>query len=198
MSIDVEIYQDSGPLLNGRGTTTSLINNIGWKTSASGELVGSYTQDTIVRPQTSDIPFTHCYDYYTFFKISGIYVKASRPRIAITGSIVGSPPTGYVGNPTGVRLFYRLAESYGTPTNTHDGDLVYYNNNNMVLYPKLSLTSPVSGLTRPQYLNANTTYYTQFLHTKVYVEYGTMAAGWGNIGELEIECRVDDYEESDT
>jgi hypothetical protein len=185
MSIIIDQYQDSGPLLSGRGTTTTLINNVGWKVDGGAEGL-DYAEYPILRPSIT--PQTRSFQYYTFFKLSGTYIKASRIRIAILGIPL-----------SGVKLFCGLADTYATPTSDHIGDLTYYQpptvagSIGLVMYPKLSLTSPITGLSYPQYLTGNTTYYTQYLKTQLYVEAGS----YGNVDDIKIKCYVDEYEEDD-
>jgi len=84
MSIDIDHYQDSGALASGRGSATTQIDNIGWMNSGAVEGF-QYPIYPIIRP-TAD-PLVCSYDYYTFFKLSGTYVTASRPRITISGTV---------------------------------------------------------------------------------------------------------------
>jgi len=197
MAIDIEVFQEYGPVQGtGRGSTIQ-INNVGWRSLQTEETYGSYAQFPVRRPQTGQPALNQSYDYYTYFVISGEYLIATRPRIIIKGNITGAPPEGFVGTPTGARLFVRLTDTYSTPTNTHDGNLTYYNNNTLALFPRLSTIGPNQGLSHIRYLQPNTTYYTEFIHTKLYVDYMTEGTGYGNIGETSISCEVDEYEGMD-
>lgn len=191
MTIDIDHYQDSGTLTSGRGATTTLITNIGWKTAGSSEDT-TYAQAPIIRPANA---LATSYEYYTFFKLSGTYVKASRVKIQISGNPNGSSSGGYATVGTGVRLFYRLVDTYNTPDGVDDGDLVYYDGTTINLYPKVSTVGPHTGLTYLQYLTGNATYYTQYLLTRLYVEPGST---FGNIGDVKFSCFVDEYESTDT
>ena len=70
---------------------------------------------------------------------------------------------------------------------------IYYDNTSLTLYPRLSTTGV--GFSYYRHLAQNTTYYTQYLVTRVLVEPGTT---FGNIGDLTIACLVDEYEDTDT
>lgn len=192
MTIDIDHYQDSGALTSGRGAVTTLITNIGWKTAGSNEET-TYAQAPIIRPTTT--PIANSYEYYTFFKLSGTYIKGSRVKITIAGNPNGSSEDGYATVGTGVKLFYRLVDTYETPDSVDDGDLVYYDGTTIALYPKLSMFGPQSGATYHQYLDENTTYYTQYLLTRILVEQGST---FGNIGDVSFNCTVDEYESTDT
>lgn len=202
MTIAIEHYQESGPASGGRGTTTTLITNVGWRAVGFAEDVSNYAAQPISRPLASTgAAFTVSYDYYTFFKISGVYFKASRPRFKISGNPNGDAPQildeegnpigNYDGAKGGARLFFRLTDTYSTPVGLDQGDLVYYDGTPITLYPKMSLTGPTTDLQYYKFLDADTTYYSQMLHTRIYVEAGST---YGNLGELTITCLVDEYE----
>lgn len=182
MAIIIDQYQDSGPLLSGRGTTTTLINNVGWMNSGAAEGL-TYADYPLIRPTIE--PFTRSFTYYTFFKLSGTYVKGSRVRVKIAGL------------PSDIRIYNRLTDTYITPSSDHGGDLDYLvlipTVNSVTLYPRLSTVGPNTGLSYPQYLSANTTYYTEYIKTQVYVEAGASYASVQNL----FKCYVDEYEEDD-
>lgn len=176
MSIDIDHFQDSGPLSAGRGTTTIQIDNIGLKSNGGVENL-DYAEYPLIAP--SGDPFARSFKYFTFFKLSGTYVKASRVRIKIEPL-------------SGVKTFYRLTDTYSAPDAVHTGDLIYVPST-QVVYPRLSTTGPNTGLIYPQYLTANTTYYTEYLELQVYVPVGTSYQS--SVGK--ITCWVDEYEEDD-
>ncbi len=184
MAIIIDHYQDSGPLQSGRGTTTTLINNVGWMNNGSAEGL-TYADYPLIRPTVE--PFNRSFTYFTFFKLSGTYVKGSRVRIKLSGAPIA-----------GVSIFCRLTDTYVTPTANFTGDLTYFNPTNpssagQVFYPRISTTGPNANLNYLQYLAGNTTYYTEYLETQVYVKAGTE---YNNI-VLNLKCYVDEYEEDD-
>jgi hypothetical protein len=203
MSIDIDHYQDSGPVISGRGTNTTQIDNIGWMNSGAAEGF-QYPIYPIIRPTAQT--YVYSYDYYTFFKLSGIYAAASRPRITISGNI----RTSLIGDAIGVdhnsdglvneddhsvKMYYELTGTYATPDNTSLGGLIYYTDSTITLYPRLSTTGPNANLSYVKYLAANTTYYTEYLHTRLYVRGNPTS--YGNVGPLTILCFNDEYESND-
>lgn len=194
MGISVDLYEDSGPVTNGHGTTRILVDNIGWKSSSSDE-TNEYAYNPIIRPEGTT-PFSYSYKKYNYLVFSGTYITGSRVRIKISGNILGSPPEGAAGT-NKIRLFYKLTNTYEQPSNAFEGDLIYLpSGETKILYLNLSTTGPESATTNPQYLTADTTYYSQYLVTQLFVENdnGSMSS-FGNIGELNIECYLDEYED---
>lgn len=191
MTINIDQYQDSGTLTSGRGATTTLIANIGLMTNGAAEAT-QYPVYPIIRPASA--PLASSYEYFTFFKLSGTYAAGSRVRIQISGNVNGANADGYTTVGTGARLYYRLSDTYYTPDATDNGDLVFYNGTTVTLFPKISITGPTTDLNYVQHLTADTTYYTQYLILRLLVEQGST---YGNIGDLAIQCYVDEYESAD-
>lgn len=194
MSITVSLYEDSGPTVDGHGTTRILVDNIGWKSSSSDE-TNEYAYNPIIRPE-GVVPYTYSYKKYNYLEFHGTYVAGSRVRIKISGNITGAPPDDAAGT-NKIRLFYKLTNTYEQPSNAFDGSLIYLPpGETKILYPTLSTTGPEVVGTYPQYLTADTTYYSQYLVTQLFVENdnGSMTS-FGNIGELNIECYLDEYED---
>ena len=190
MTIDIDHYQETGAVAaSTRGTTTTLITNVGWKNSAATEDT-PYAQYPLIRPTTG---LATSYTYRTYFKLSGTYVRASRVRIVISGNPNGTS-TGYSTAGSGIRIYARLTSDYVEAAATlADMSEIYYDNTSLTLYPRLSTTGV--GFSYYRHLAQNTTYYTQYLVTRVLVEPGTT---FGNIGDLTIACLVDEYEDTDT
>jgi len=93
-----------------------------------------------------------------------------------------------------IRLFYKLTNIYEQPNSTWDGSLMYIApGETKILYPAVSTTGPEAATSYLQYLTANATYYSQYLVTQLVVEQGT-EVDFGNIGELNIEWYMDEYE----
>lgn len=270
MTINIDHYQDSGTLTSGRGATTTLIDNIGWMANGSPEGL-LHPIYPIIRPTESGVPFSYCYDYYTFFRFSGSYIAAARPRIDINispiphtrdatltktpfdidfteeevsittivtsnGTLVTDftynnqtktltiasvplsvPSSGNVILPISLtinyttpgvplwntsvkpivgnaRMYYQLTEKYATPAAVHNGGLILHEDTLITLYPRLSTTGPNANLSYPHYLAANTTYYTEYLHTRIYLN---TIQQYGNIGPISFKCYVDEYESTD-
>lgn len=200
MSISLQLYEDTGPVLNGRGTNRVAVENIGWKSDGTDDTGNHYAFSPITRPQTQDELWARSYKKYHFAKIEGTYPIASRVRIKISNGINGAPPEGYEGESTltadpllnTIRIFYKLSNTYEQPNDNWDGELRLLETGERILYPSLSTTGPEGTQAYPQYLTTNTTYYTQYLITQLEVPYGL---GIGNIGEVNIEWYVDEYED---
>ena len=119
MTITAQLYQDSGAISSGHGTTRISVINVGWKNSALDE-TNSFVFYPIVRP--TSVPFTYSYTSYNYLKISGTYPNGSRPRIRISGSVTGAAPAGYIGTDK-CKLYYKLTNTYAVPSNAFDGSL---------------------------------------------------------------------------
>jgi len=194
MTITVDLYQDSGAVSSGHGTTRISVNNVGWKNSGLDE-TNSFVYYPLIRPEVT--PFGYSFTMYNYLKISGTYPKGSRMRLRVSGAVDGAPPSGYVGTDK-VRLFYKLTNTYTTPSNAFDGSLIYLPPGvAQTLYPRISTVGPEAATSYTQYMSANTTYYTEYLVTQLFVEAGSVAE-FGNIGQLNIKVFMDEYEDTDT
>lgn len=192
MTMLVELYEDSGTAVAGRGTTRIAVENIGWKNSGLDES-NSYIYHPITRSET-DVVWS--YTKYNFMKISGTYAAGARPRIQISGNVAGAAPEGYQST-TKVKLYYKLTNEYETPSNAMDGSLIYVPPGGITVYPKLSTVGPEdASSTYVHHLAGNTTYFSQYLVTQLLVEPGT-AFDYGNLGELVVKVFVDEYETTD-
>ena len=200
MSISITLYEDSGPVVDNKGTTRVAVNNIGWKADGTDETGNPYAFSPVVRPKTPDELWSRSYKKYHFAKIEGTYANASRVRVKISNGITGAPPAGYETETSlimdtalqKVRIFYKLSNIYEQPNDAWDGELRFLQNGAVVLYPAVSTIGPEDATTYPQYLTPNTTYYTQYLITQLVVPHGYTV---GNIGEINITWYVDEYED---
>lgn len=193
MTITVELFQDTGAVTSGHGTTRLSVNNVGWKDSPLDE-TNTYVFYPLVRPELT--PFGYSYKIHTYMKISGTYPLASRPRFRISGSVIGARPPGYEGEGNS-RLFCKLTNTYSAPSKSFDGSLIYVEpGQELTLYPRMSTTGPEAATSYVKYLSANTTYYSEYLVTQLFVEQG-MDIEIGNIGQLQLSVFVDEYESTD-
>lgn len=194
MAINVEIYEDSGAIYNGnRGTLRTSVNNIGYKNTPEAENAVQYPLSPIGRPLTSGLSFS-C-QKYNFLKWSGTYTKVSRPRIVITNNI-DEIVSGYTCTTIKTRLYYKLTNMYNPADSNIDGSLIYVpTGQTITVYPRTSTTGPEAATSYSQYYNANTTYYTEYLVTKLVVEYTGNDLDFGNLGSLKFKFVVDEYDE---
>lgn len=195
MSVTISLYEDTGALTSGHGSTQSVVENIGWKSSGTDES-SHYVYNPIIRPQ-DEIPFTYSYKKYNYMKIEGTYPIGSRPRIKISNGITGAPPDGMAGCEDGsqLRLYYKLTNIYEQPNNQWDGTMIFLPAGDTIIYPAVSTTGPEAAVIYPHYLSGNTTYYTQYLVTQLIVGQGT-SKDFGNIGEVNMEWYMDEYEDT--
>lgn len=196
MSIELSIWEDTGPVSSGHGTTRTQVTNIGWKASGLDDATDDYAYSPLIRPQNG-VPFTYSYKKYNYLKIEGTYAAASRPRIKFTGNYNGTPPDGLEGQGD-IRIYYKLTNTYEQPNNQYDGELIYLEPGQVqVVYPTVSTVGPEAATDHPQFLNTDTTYYTQYLVTQVLVPAG-LETEFGNIGDINIEWYIDEYEDTNT
>lgn len=183
MALTIEIFEDSGALTLGHGTTRISVDNVGWKSSGLDE-TNSFAYYPLRRPD--GVPFTYSYKKYNYFKISGTHAKATRPVIIIQG--------GY-NMATALKLYYKLSNTYAEPTNAFEGDLIYVNSSTLMLYPKLSTVGPEdTSASYVQYLTSGTTYYTQYLVSQLFVGTG---GSYQNLPELKIGLYLQEFENTD-
>lgn len=193
MTITVQLYQDSGAVVSSHGTTRISVTNVGWKNSGTDE-TNSFVFYPIQRPTA--VPFAYSYMSYNYLKISGTYPQGSRLRMQISGSVTGSPPVGYQGT-TKSKLYYKLTNTYAVPSNAFDGSMIYLPEGvTQELYPRVSTTGPEAATGYLKYLATDTTYYSEYLVTQLFVEQG-LDTEYGNIGQLKIKLFLDEYETTD-
>lgn len=202
MSAEITLYEDTGPASGGAGTTRTEVSNIGWKSEGSNDTANHYSMAPIIRSENSGGMWARSFKKYNFAKIVVTDAPASRVRIKISNGITGAPPAGYEGETslTGdthkARIFYKLTNVYEEPGDAWDGTLTYLDNGSVTLYPSVSTTGPNGTQQYPQYLSHSptpgTTYYTQYLVTQLIAPVGTNS---GNIGDVNIEWIIDEYED---
>lgn len=201
MALSIEIMEDSGALVSGHGTTRIITDNVGWKSSGLDE-TNHFVFYPLRRP---DAGFTYSFIKYNYFKISGTYAKASRPRIIINhGLRTGGECIGRT------KLYYKLTNTYAVPSNGYTGDLIYLppdsEESRKILFPRMSTVGPESATSYTQYLTGNTTYYTEYfvtqllVHTTDYVDPEVvLTSTYGNIFEdTTIKMELDEYESTNT
>lgn len=193
MTIEVEVYEDSGALTSGHGTTRLSVTNIGWKSSSLDE-TNSFVYYPIYRDKVN---WGFSYQKYNYMKVSGTYAAGGRPRIEISGSVIGAPPSGYTGT-NKVRLYYKLTNIYSTQSDALDGSLIYLPPGvTHTIYPRMSSTGPEAATSYLKHLTGNTTYFSEYLVTQVFVEPDATGIKYGNIGEITVKFYMDEYETAD-
>ena len=196
MAITLELYEDTGPLLAGRGTTTTLADSIGWKDDGSDE-TNAYVFYPLKRP-ISPVTETYSYTKYNFIKVSGTYPRATRLRFTLGGNYTGAAPSGYVDCSGKVKIYYKITNVYNPPANTAPSGMVYLPPGVIVdIIPYISLIGPNDATSLlPLDLLTNTNYWTGYLVTQLVVEPGAWDE-YGNIGVCNFTCYLDEYESTD-
>lgn len=195
----VEIWEDSGVAGSPPAPVVRQeVNNVGWKLSLLDETF-PYADYPVGRPIVGTSEYTCSGPKYNYGKIQGTYAAATRVRFHLEGNVIGAPPLGYDG--TGkVRLYYRLTNEYAPPATFDQYYLMsgtyIVPGQSVVLAPFLSTSDPRNATSMVNLLSANTTYYTNYLITQLYVEEGAWNE-YGNIGEFFIRITVDEYETTD-
>jgi hypothetical protein len=186
MTITAEIWEDSGAVLAGHGTTRISVNNIGWNYVGTPETT-DYAYNPIPR---SEFSTRLSYTKWNYLKISGTYPTGSRMRLKITGDPNGAPPVGYDGT-TGITLKYAITSTYTFPTNAAYPGMTTYVPGEIILPIQWNAIGPESTPLAGPHMTTNTTYYSQYLVTQIEVAAGT---DYGNIGEINIMLMMDEYE----
>ena len=185
--MNLQLFEDSGPLLGGEPTERHEVINIGWKNSGLPEST-PFVEYPINRPSSNLLGYS--YIKYNYLKISGIEGVGTRARIII----VGDPA---LMEEYDVRLFYKITNTYQQPTNNIlTGSMYMYETADMpVIFPRLSTTDPQNATSHVRWMQPNTTYYTEYFVSQLYVN-PSYWQNYGNLGGEAITLRfvVDNYE----
>ena len=191
MAMTVELWEDSGPITSGHGTTRIEVDNIGWKNSALSEIY-TFADYPITRPLPPNI-YRTSFKKYNYFKIYGTYESAFDMEIRFNGTPVGS------GNGSGtaskVKVFYKWSSTYAVPTTSLLNGTLYDPANPIIMKPLLSTTGPEGTALWTPTLATNTTYYTPYLITQLFVE----PSEWDDYGNLNSTLELEiKFKESKT
>lgn len=185
--MNLQLFEDSGPRLGGEPTERHEVINIGWKKSGLTEAT-PFVEYPINRPTRH---VSHSFVKYNYLKISGIEKVGTRARLII----VGDPA---LMEEYDVRLYYKLTSTYLQPTDSLlTGSMYMYQTENMpVIFPRMSTTDPQDATSHIKWLQPNTTYYTEYFVSQLYVN-SSYWDNYGNLGNGSITIRfaVDSYEE---
>lgn len=174
MALTVELWEDSGTLSVGRGTIIQEVDNLGFKNSSLDETT-TFADFPIRRPINTEL-FTTSYKKYYHFKFYGTYTNLRNVSVLFEGDPEGSAGTELAGK---VRILYKWSNVYATPDTTLLDGITYDPTNPPIWTPKLSTTGPNAATS---YIDpvANTTYYTQFLITQLYIDKSS-GSDFGNL-----------------
>jgi len=178
MSVLIELFEATGP-----AKTSELVYNMNWKNVSAVDSSYKYWTFPINRPidDVDDELYVCSYVKYVYAKISGTYSKVKRVRWSVNGT-----PGNFS------RLYYNMTNSYTNPNVNlmSNGVLI---NSPVVIVPCLSTVSPESATTRITTLSPNTTYYTNYFTTQLYVQ----RKNYNNVGNtqpINFYLSLDDYE----
>ena len=159
MALNLSVWEDSGAVVSGHGTTRIEVDNLGFKDSALDE-TNHFVEYPIRRPIDDEL-FTLSYKKYYYFKFDGTYSSVRNFAAYFEGT-----PEGEADN---VRILYKWTNTYQVPDNTLLDGIFYDPSNPPIWNPKISTVGPESATS---YLTpaANTTYYTQYLVTQLYID----------------------------
>lgn len=180
--INIELYNVYG---SPGSPTLEVMDSNFWKNISADEATYPYYMYPLRRPYAPnatlyDDMYVCSYLRYTRGVISGTYTKAKRARWTISGAAG-----------LNTKLYYKMTSTYANPNNLlMSGTLI---NSSATLWPMLSTVSPEYADSIIMNLTPNTTYYTNYLITQLYVRAGTETEV-GNIPEINIQLLVDDYE----
>ena len=182
--IDIAVYQDVGPISGGRGTPL-LVTNFNMKDS--GSYATTYFPGApLVRPTVPGIQKLS-YKVFTYFVLTGSYDSIKNLRFKIT--MTDAPQA------SDAQLFYKMTNTYETPTNNFDGDMLLLADasgeiQSPLIYPMLSTTGPQNAVSRQMYYNGTTPLYTNYIVTQMRVNEGTTV---GNTAETELKFEAYEY-----
>lgn len=182
MSITIELYEDSGPLVGGVPSNRQLIANVNWKNAvgATPEYFNYPIRQTVGGLNIS-------YPKFIYAKISGTYTKVKRVR----WQMKYKPSTDNT-----IVMVYGQTNTYTEPLKIWTGGSPW-TNDGIDHACRLSTTGPQDAIAVPQPLVANTTYYTDYLVTQLIVRAPgdpTAALPLGNTIPMEISITMDEYE----
>lgn len=176
MALTVELWEDTGAVSSGHGTLQQEVNNIGWKNSSLDETY-PFADYPVTRPLSGYV-HTTSFKKYNYFKIYGTYDDAHDLEIRFNGTPVGSGNGS--GSASKVRIYYKWSSTYAVPNTTLLSGTFYDPSNPIILKPLLSTTGPNGTAVWTPTLAANTTYYTPYLITQLFVE----PSEWNDFGNL--------------
>lgn len=196
MAITMEIFEDSGE--TGSPVQPALsqsINNVGWKDSALDETY-VFVDYPIARP-IPPASYSLSYWKYNYVKISGTYPAATRLQLKLSGDPEGAAHDALVDCNGGVRIYYKFSNTYsGNQNGLLSGTL--YTPGSDPWFPLFtsSVNGPQDATTRINSMATDTTYYSNYFITQLYVEEGDWI-DYGNIGAIQMRFTLHEYESTD-
>ena len=180
MAITIELWEDSGPLTAGHGTTRQAVNNLGWKDSDADETT-EFVDYPIERPPNEGSPAQHTLSYtkYYYYKIYGTYDYAHQFSVSLSGVLEKVGAVLGDGYATDLDVLYKLTNTYVAPSNILLPGATIWTGQSWT--PKLSTVGPQNATASVPVLAADTTYYSEYIVTQLKAYSGE----WDNFGNLD-------------
>lgn len=193
MTVNVQVFEETGAIAGGRGSVVTEITNLNWKSSADPAQV--YYLNPVKRPSQfghDDQEFigdqNNSYKRFIFFKVSGTYSIVKDFRIIVSVSLPEQAKD--------CDLFYKMTNVYEVPNQSYDGSMLYVpKDKDIIIHPMLNGSSPNLATTRPIVMGPNATFYTNYFVTQMRVP-GQVDADKmiGNTEQYKIRYEVREFE----
>ena len=193
MSANIDLYEDLGAPLAGRGTTVLLLNSWDLKASADPAYVyyptGETTSAPLIRPFNTPGAQTLSFKKYLSFKIDGTYSRLKNIRIKLS--------IGEDSQSNGAQLFYKMTSTYAAPDANYDGGMMLLSTPDGAglltteIWPFLSTTGPQNATSRNVVYGPNQTLYTNWLVVQMRVNNNAVV---GNSAEFNLKLEAYDYD----
>lgn len=188
MSVNIDLYEDTGAVLSGRGTVITLADNWNMKASADPAYVYYPTDETTAAPliRLVNVPGGQVLSYkkYLSFKIDGTYTKIKNLRLKFSA---------VAGNTDSAQLWYKLSNTYQVPDATFDGDMRCASTSSTIIdadiWPNIG-ASPQTATTRQVIYGPNQTLWTQFIVVQMRVNSDCVI---GNSAEFTLRLECSEY-----
>lgn len=182
MSINIQVFEETGAPVNGRGTVTE-IDNFNWKNTS--DVSQPYFSYPLRRPLKAPDQ-TNSFKRFIFFKISGTYSYIKNVKIIAE---IGAGKQA-----TKTQLFYKFSSNYVEPTADFDGEMINADNlsKSIVWHPNLG-DSPILATSRPIIIGPNATVYSEYFVSQIRVNKGE----WNDVGntdEFKFKLSLQEFE----
>ena len=115
MNLTIQLFEEYGPIVNGRGTIAE-VTNINWKNTDS--FGTPYHLSPIRRPSDKgDLALS--YTKYNFIKITGTAEKIRRAKLTFSAG------GGVSNQASNSALYYKMTNTYAPPNKNFDGSMIY-------------------------------------------------------------------------
>lgn len=165
MTTTIKVFEVTG--IAGTPTFTE-ITNVNFKNSAG--ITDKYYYYPLRRPDLHN-DLTYSYTKWIYFTVH------STSQIKNLSVIIGEPNydntvyDGATDDASGSQLFYKLSNTYVQPDGSADHSMTFVHTTPIEFYPFVSTASPAAATSHIVTLNANVTYFTNYLVLQKRVHY---------------------------